>query len=91
MSGGHFDYKQWFIDDIADEVYGLIARNNSSEMDELFDDNTIDKFKEAALTLRRASRMAHRIDWLVSGDDGQESFHKRWEEELGETSVENSF
>jgi hypothetical protein len=25
---------------------------------------------------------AHRIDWLLSGDDGEESFNKRLTEEL---------
>jgi hypothetical protein len=29
--------------------------------------------------------MAQRVDWLISGDDGEESFHQRWKEELGES------
>jgi hypothetical protein len=27
MSGGHFDYKQWHINQIADDVEKLIERN----------------------------------------------------------------
>jgi hypothetical protein len=26
--------------------------------------------------------MAQRVDWLVSGDDGEESFMRRWEKEV---------
>jgi hypothetical protein len=77
MSGGHFDYKQCEIRDCADQVQLLIHENNSE-----FPDGIIEKFKEAAHWLARSSEMLQRIDWLVSGDDGIESFLKRWEEEV---------
>lgn len=89
MSGGHFNYEQYKITDIADEVEHLIETNNLEEKDEYgdcigrhFEPETIAKFKEALITLRRAQVMAQRIDWLVSCDDGEESFHKRWGEDL---------
>jgi hypothetical protein len=47
-----------------------------------FSDETLAKFKEARDTIRRAAKMAQRIDWLLSGDDDEDSFHKRWVEEL---------
>lgn len=91
MSGGHFGYAQYRIDDIASDVERLIETNGSTEKDEFgdyigyhFDSETIEKFKEAHLTLRKAAAMAQRIDWLVSGDDGEDSFHRRWDEELSE-------
>ncbi|MBL0712133.1 MAG: hypothetical protein JJV98_00400 [Desulfosarcina sp.] len=46
----------------------------------------IEKFKEAMLTLRMAEAMAQRIDWLVSGDDGEESFLRRWNEDMSKIS-----
>lgn len=89
MSGGHFEYQQYRIEDIAREIEELIKQNNSKELDKYgyavsrgYSDATISKFKEALTALRRAAIMAQRIDWLVSGDDGENSFHKRWEEEL---------
>ena len=45
-----------------------------------FSIETIEKFREAAQTLRRAEAMANRVDWLISGDDDQEDFHRRWNE-----------
>ena len=32
--------------------------------------------------MRAAAIYAQRIDWLVSGDDGEETFHQRLAEEL---------
>ena len=34
--------------------------------------------------LRVAQIYSKRIEWLLSGDDGEESFHKRLKEELDE-------
>ena len=38
---------------------------------------TIAKFKLARMALLCAEIYAQRIDWLVSGDDGEDSFHSR--------------
>lgn len=87
MSGGYFEYLQYRIDDIVSEIVYLIETND--EADEYgykrsYSEETLTKFKEALTTLRRGAIMTQRIDWLVSGDDGEDSFHKRWEEELNE-------
>lgn len=47
-----------------------------------YPDDVIEKFKEAVVVLRKAAIYAHRIDYLLSGDDGEESFLKRLQEEL---------
>jgi predicted nucleotidyltransferase len=85
MSGGHFDYIQYRIEEIAEEVKRLIRDNN--KIDEWghannYSDETLKKFLEAEKTIRTAAKMAQRIDWLVSGDDGEDDFHDRWNEEI---------
>ena len=89
MSGGHFQYKQWEISNIADEVEQLILTNDSEEKDEWGDrkgyhytPETIEEFKKGLVLLRQAYVYAQRIDWLVSGDDGEDSFHNRLKFEL---------
>ena len=89
MSGGHFQYKQWEIGNIADEVEQLILTNDSEEKDQWGDrkgyhytPETIEEFKKGLVLLRQAYVYAQRIDWLVSGDDGQDSFHRRLKFEL---------
>lgn len=42
----------------------------------------IQRMKEAVYYLKKAHIYAQRIDWFLSGDDGEESFHKRLKEEL---------
>jgi hypothetical protein len=89
MSGGHFDYKQWEIGNIADEVEQLILTNDSEEKDEWGDrkgyhytPETIEEFKKGLVLLRQAYVYAQRIDWLVSADDGEDSFHRRLKNDL---------
>lgn len=89
MSGGHFQYMQYRIHDIATEIDLIIGNNDSKKVDEWGDETgyhfpaeIIEKFKEASHTLKQAGEMAQRVDWLVSGDDGEESFLNRWEKEV---------
>ena len=89
MSGGHFDYKQYQLEYIADEIEQLIVDNDSEEKDEWgtskgyhFTAETIEEFKIGLEHLHKAQIYAHRIDWLVSGDDGEDTFHTRLQSEL---------
>jgi len=83
MSGGHFDYKQYEIENIADEIGQIILDNDSEEKDDWGDKGhhysaeTIEQFKIAIEHLRKAKVYLHRIDWLISGDDDENSFHER--------------
>lgn len=45
---------------------------------------TIKEFKKGIALLKKAEVYAHRIDWLLSGDDGEDSFHKRLKHDLEE-------
>lgn len=96
MSGGHFDYDQYRIQNIANSVDRLIKQNGKeieypkgyimSEYDSThyyeYPPKVIEKFKEGLEILRKAEIYAQRIDWLVSGDDGEESFLSRLKEDL---------
>lgn len=98
MSGGHLcDYKQYEIGYIADEIEQLIIKNGKPKREEdkySWDDSDstyeeyppeiIEKFKEAVVALRVAQTFAHRTDWLVSGDDGEDAFLRRLEDDLQE-------
>ena len=96
MSGGTFDYQEWRIDDIADKVEQEIVNSESDEVrDEeeryiyKFSPETIKEFKRGLKVLRQAYVYAHRIDYLLSGDDGEESFLRRLRKELND--VEETF
>lgn len=94
MSGGHFEYQQMQIWNIAQEIKELIDNNHNQSPDEFgypignnFSPQTIEKFIEAYNLLIKAYIYAQRIDWLVSGDDSEESFHERMKEDLDEESL----
>lgn len=93
MSGGAWDYKQYELGYIADEIEQLIRTNDSTEKNEWgneigyhYDDKTIEEFKRAVTLIRQAQVYAQRIDWLVSGDDGEDTFHERLREDLSRLS-----
>ena len=77
MSGGTFDYQQYSIKTIADEIEQIIENNPYK-----FPDDIIEEFKTGVDILKKAHVYAQRIDYLISGDDGEESFRKRLKEEL---------
>lgn len=89
MSGGYFNYNQYKISEIAHEIEQLIRNNDDTAFDEWdepigrgYSESTIEKFKLALKTLREAEVMTQRIDWLLSGDDSEASFHRRWHEDM---------
>ena len=47
-----------------------------------YPDEVIEELKKGYWILRQASIYAQRIDWLLSGDDGDESFIRRLNDEL---------
>lgn len=56
---------------IEEEIY----RHNLSK-------ETLDEFKKGVKLLKQAEVYAQRIDWLLEGDDGEETFHERLKEDL---------
>ena len=89
MSGGYFNYKQYDIGHIADAIELLITSNNDTRLNlygeqvgHEYSDATIEEFKKALKCLQQAEIYAHRIDWLISGDDSEDSFYDRLNEEM---------
>ena len=91
MSGGHFNYKQHSLLDMADDIGSAVLNNDSTEKNEWgynisrhYSPETIAEFEKAVKALKLAYVYAQRIDWLLSGDDGEDSFHRRLQAQLGE-------
>ena len=104
ISGGAFDYNQYKIGYIADQIEETVIKNGAEKTPEeikndwhndewyekypedkfhyKYPDEVIEKMKEAVKALKIAQVYAQRVDWLFSGDDGEESFLSRLEEEL---------
>lgn len=107
MSGGAFEYNQYKIRDIREEIEEILykmGKEKSKEELRYFDKEYLEKypedrfhkqeseevvkiFKDAVEILRKAEIYAHRIDWYLSSDDGEESLIERLKEDLDE--IEN--
>ncbi|OQB43776.1 MAG: hypothetical protein BWY02_02985 [bacterium ADurb.Bin157] len=90
MSGGHFP-GNYHIGEIAREIEELVRSNNDTDLNEwgtprghFYPPEVIKEFKKAVKLLKQADVYVHRIDYLVSGDDGEESFLRRLKEDLKE-------
>lgn len=81
MSGGAFNYNQYNIDEIIEEIEKLDFENLN------FEPETILQFKEGLKFLRLARVYTQRIDWLLSGDDSEKSFHERLIEDIKKIKV----
>ena len=84
MSGGYFDYVQDRILRAADSLASLI------ETDDQYSKETLEEFGKALAMLRASAIYLQRIDWLISGDDTEKSFHKYLRQELLFIPKENS-
>jgi hypothetical protein len=91
MSGGYFEYNQYKIYQIVEDLEDVILNNGKERVrrhaweDEFYyqyPPEIIAKFKEGLELLKKAHVYAHRIDWLLSGNDGEESFLERLESDL---------
>jgi hypothetical protein len=84
MSGGYFNYNQYRITDIAEQIKEIIRDNEDGIAEEcyIYSEKTIDEFRNAVYALCKAAVYAQRIDWLLCSDDGEETFHERLFEDL---------
>lgn len=85
MSGGTFEYQQYQITNIADAIESIIEKNGKTDewgYTQDYSQETINEFKAGVEKLKEAAVYAQRIDWLIAGDDAEDTFHKRLKEDL---------
>lgn len=96
MSGGLFDYSQQrfkyeFVEPFIEklkrfEEYRKNGIVDEGEWDQVFanelSEETMNEFRKAARIMKQSVVYAQRIDWFLSGDDGEDSFHERLKKEL---------
>jgi len=83
MSGGYFDYKQYVLQDIADQI-DLEAENRSIERTnewndimEPYPEDILLLMKETSKKLQEFVSIITAIDYLIEGDYGIDSFRNK--------------
>lgn len=83
MRGGYFDYSQYRIFDIVETMKSIVGREEELPWENRqYGTDTLEEFKKGVKILEQAAVYAQRFDWLLSGDDGENTFHKRLKEDL---------
>ncbi len=85
---GH-DLEEWDVEDyikdhFIDEDEATYVRKHNHTIPNPYglSKETLREFRKAVRLLRQAEVYAQRIDWLLSGDDGEEAFHERLKKDL---------
>ena len=89
MSGGHFDYKQQRIDDIADTLRLEIARARTKQEYYEYSDEFLAEMISAYNEARELAVKIQRIDWVISGDDGEKTYFVRLKEDMAKIEYDD--
>jgi hypothetical protein len=88
MSGGTFGYSQYSIKEIYETIeLHLEVQGKETEYGgehPIYEQQVLKHLQDAIECLKKAYVYAHRVDWFLAGDDGNENFIKRLNEELNE-------
>jgi hypothetical protein len=86
MSGGHFTdcgYDYYRVSQFADELEGEIQNNNVKDeygYSPNYNQEVIEYLKEQVPKMRKMAEIMRHIDYLYSGDHGEDSFMSRVQE-----------
>jgi hypothetical protein len=90
MSGGAFNYSRFRLPEVVDIIETEIETNNIKkdgfEYPNNFSEKTIEEFKKGIEFIKIAQIYMQRIDWLLSGDDSEDTFHEELLKDLNESS-----
>ena len=64
MSGGHFEYQQFYLQRIADNIEQAILEDERDTYDEKYSPETIEVMKRTISLLNTCYTLVQRIDWL---------------------------
>ena len=99
MSGGKFDYDQYKIRMIWEEIQQELDKQGQEKQvapwekeyyekypkarfEEVYREDVQQIFKDGIESLKKAEIYAQRIDWYLSGDDGEDSLVSRLKSDL---------
>lgn len=86
MSSGFFTYNSYELEEIKQNLLDIIDKNE-------FSSETIEKFKETKELIELTLDKIKKVDYLLSGDTGEETFNREWspviiEKQLSAKSIE---
>jgi hypothetical protein len=78
MSGGHYDYIQFQMGEAIEQLMKDIYKvSNNHKYYQYSNSDTLPEMLYCLLNMVSAETTLHRLDWMLSGDDGEDTFHDR--------------
>jgi hypothetical protein len=76
MSGGSFDYAFGKLEMFADELETKLDTTSENYWDHGFSPDIIAEMRRVVAEARSFARVMHAVEWLWSGDTGEDSFKR---------------
>lgn len=93
MSGGTFGYVQYHFRDFAEQLEERIKSNNTTVEEEDFPRNyseeTIERLNFVLSVVKLAGFLAKEVDYLYSGDTGEDTLEKTFYDAISPEDFEN--
>lgn len=80
IQGYEIDYKKGWIDE--DTIKYIRKHKHTIPNNSGFSKETLKEFRKGLAIIRKAYVYAQRIDWLLCGDDEEETFHESLKDDL---------
>jgi hypothetical protein len=78
MSGGHYDYIQFQMGEAIEQLMQDIYKVSKNHQYYQYNNpDTLSEMLDCLMAMVSAEVGIHRLDWLLSGDDGEDTFHER--------------
>ena len=84
MSGGAFEYQDIRLDDIADVLRTKIAKCRKGHEYNDYPERFLNEMIAVYRKTRELKVILQRIDWVLSGDDGVDTYFQRLVEDLND-------
>jgi len=84
LSGGYFEYQQYHIQDIIEKLEETKVKIENDEEYHQYDKKKelLQEISNGIDYLNLAQIYTQRLDWLFSGDDGEDRFFERLKEDV---------
>jgi hypothetical protein len=89
MSGGFWNYDDWKLNHIADELRREIAKCRTETDYSNYSKDFIDEMSCVYNSLRELAVKLRRIDWVLSADDGESAYATRLIKDLAEIEYDD--
>jgi hypothetical protein len=91
MSGGSLDYAYFRLQTLAEDIQEKIDSNHKKDEFGYSDDHseeTICRMKKTVELLIQTSKLSKEVEWLLSGDTGEDTFMERFDKIINPNPAE---